>query len=379
MLCILLSLACNVLQPTIPTSTPILQRPTSTSLPATLPPEPSPVPTEETVTNFPSRIVYSLFSRGEGVFIHTVDANGENDIRLTENDCVAALPAWSPDGSLIAYYCYDSQKQKASLWVMKQDGSEARFVSDMPDLLPYQWSHDNSKIVFYAPQADGTENDIYVLELTNGEIVNITEGSPVWDAFPSWSPIENVIAFVSDRSGDGKSLDDVWTMNADGSNLVNLTNNGENWEDDYPSWSPDGSLIAFFRSSIFGADEGGPAGLWVMDADGGNQRLVTAIDGFRASDAAKWSPDGSYLAYPFKLGEVEEVWVVPSKGGEPVNVSNLPGRKGSISWSPDSNALIFTNNNDDQNTLKIYIALPDGADTHPLLSGERDGFGDWAP
>ena len=234
--------------------------------------------------------------------------------------------------------------------------------------------------MYHAPQPDGNENDIYVLDISSGETVNLTEDSTVWDAFPDWSPNGDLIAFVSDRAeGGGKALDDVWTMKPDGSGLRNLTNNGEDWEDYYPAWSPDGKSIAFFRSGIMAPSEGGPAGLWVMDADGKNQRLVTAIEVFRAGGTPVWSPDGQYLAYPFELDGVEDVWVVPVAGGEPVNVSDLPGAKSHISWSPYSKALIFTNDYDVDGTLLIYIAIADGSDTHLLLTHEMYGFGDWAP
>lgn len=377
---IVVSLACQTLQPIIATPTPIPPTPTSTAIPATPTPILSPTPEPQTA-EFPSRIAYSHFAE-DGIFINTVDADGENDVRLTGDDCIGALPVWSMDGSLIAYYCYDPDLDKSNLWVMNQDGSDARFVVELPDLALIKWSPDNQHLVYHAPQPNGTENDIYVLDIASGGIVNLTEDSMVWEAFPDWSPNGDLIVFVSDRAEEGgKALDDVWTMKPDGSDLVNLTNNGEDWEDYHPAWSPDGKSIAFFRTaSLFGENvEGGPAGLWVMDVDGKNQRLVTAIDGYRASGAPVWSPDGQYLAYPFDVDGVEEVWVVPSAGGEPVNISDLPGEKSHISWSPDSKALIFTNDYNVDNTLLIYLALPDGSDTHLLLPYEQYGFGDWAP
>ncbi|MBN2118594.1 MAG: PD40 domain-containing protein [Anaerolineales bacterium] len=375
------SLACQALQPVPPTVT-AAPPPTPTSPPIPAAPAPAPSPTEEILDqpSFPSLIAYSLFAEDEGVYIHTVDADGKNDIRLTERGCVGALPTWSTDGSLLAYYCYDAERENSDLWVMNPDGSEKKYVAVLPGLPRLNWSPDNRYVVYFAPQPDGKENDIYVLELASGESEDITRDSRVWDAYPDWSPDGDLIAFASDRAPGGKALDDIWVMKPDGSDPVNLTNNGENWEDYHPAWSPDGEAIAFYRGgSLFGEDpEGGPAGLWIMDADGGNQRLVTAFEPFGVFDAPAWSPNGRYLAYVTGIEEEQDVWVVPVGGGEPVNVSNLPGEKRAISWSPDSQALVFTND-DEQDELSVYIALPDGSDTHPLLPEGRYGYGDWSP
>jgi Tol biopolymer transport system component len=372
-------LACNALQPSTPKATapPVVESPTETSVPP--PATPTAEPAVEVGSRSDSPIAYSLFLAGHGIFIHTVDQHGRNDKRLVDKTCLGALPKWSQDGSMLAYYCYDAQQERADLWVMNSDGSDDRFVAEMPDLLPLKWSPDNRFVVYHAPQPDGTENDIYVLDIESGEITDLTKDSFVWDAFPDWSPKGDLIVFTSDRAEQGKALDDIWIMKPDGSGLVNLTNNGTDWEDYHPAWSPDGESIAFFRSSSLfeEADEGKPPGLWVMDADGANQRLVLALDILRASGPPVWSPDGEYLAYAFNLGEDGEVWVVSSAGGDPVNLSKIPGTKSHISWSPDSKALIFTNDTDD--TLEIYLALPDGSDTHALFEQGRYGYGDWSP
>src|SRR5512147_27130 len=84
---LLVSLACNALQPALPTSTPVpptatlTLTSTSTSVPATLTVTPSPTAESLPPADHPSRIAYSLFVEGEGIFIHTIDADGQNDVR----------------------------------------------------------------------------------------------------------------------------------------------------------------------------------------------------------------------------------------------------------------------------------------------------------
>ena len=81
---------------------------------------------------------------------------------------------------------------------------------------------------------------------------------------PVWSPVEDRIALVSEESGNAE----IYTMGADGNDFRRLTVN--NWEwDKHPSWSPDGKQIVFWSNRITGRRQ-----LWVMNADGSNQRSL---------------------------------------------------------------------------------------------------------
>ena len=85
-----------------------------------------------------------------------------------------------------------------------------------------------------------------------------------WSYDPAWSPKGDRIAFVSQEPGN----DEIYTMNPDGSDQLQLTSNTWEW-DKHPSWSPDGSQIVFWSNR-----DAGHRQLWVMDADGNNQRLL---------------------------------------------------------------------------------------------------------
>ena len=97
-------------------------------------------------------------------------------------------------------------------------------------------------------------------------------------AVAGWGQADGKIAFISDREGHG----DVWIMNADGSDPVNLTQGRDCAS---PAWSPDGTQIAY----IAGGE------IWLMDADGSNPQQVTddAVDKARLF----WSEDGSSIYY----------------------------------------------------------------------------------
>ena len=129
-------------------------------------------------------------------------------------------------------------------------------------------------------------------------------------AVASWGQADGKIAFISDREG----LADVWIMNADGSDLVNLTQ-GRHGPCVSPAWSPDGTKIAYLaysKDSASGRVDYSIGDVWVMDADGGNSQQMGSLTNPR-SDLV-WAEDGS-LIYSIKYFTGRyEVFVVALDG-----------------------------------------------------------------
>jgi Tol biopolymer transport system component len=148
---------------------------------------------------------------------------------------------------------------------------------------------------------------------------------------PSISADGRLIAYASDRGGDGNL--DIWVQQATGGSSIRLTNDSA--DDREPDVSPDGSLIAFRSYRI-------PRGIYVTPALGGDARLIAA-DGLRP----RFSPDGRSIAFwtgvwlaPRGIGQVRRTYVVPTGGGEPVQVAGMLASAGDPVWSPDGRALI---------------------------------------
>ena len=171
--------------------------------------------------------------------------------------------------------------------------------------------------IAFASNRDG-DLEIYVMDADGGNLRKLTNNSD-GDADPVWSPDGKRIAFKSDRDGHvnahGFPTADIYVMDADGSNQQNLTNNPNNdWD---PSWSPDGKRIAFTsrRDGPFNIE------VYVMDADGSNLQNLSnhPFDDRNPS----WSPDGAHIVFSArreghfenKFSITHEIYVMDADGG----------------------------------------------------------------
>ncbi|MDE2736223.1 MAG: hypothetical protein OXI72_17635 [Gemmatimonadota bacterium] len=129
-------------------------------------------------------------------------------------------------------------------------------------------------------------------------------------AVAGWGQADGKIAFTSWREGAG----DVWIMNGDGSDPVNLTQ-GRHRHCVSPAWSPDGTKIAYLAFSKDPASvlDYSIGDVWVMDADGGNPQQMGSLTNPRSNDLI-WAEDGSSIYFINYLIGSSEVFVVALDG-----------------------------------------------------------------
>jgi Tol biopolymer transport system component len=261
-------------------------------------------------------IAYANRENGQNhLYLMDLDKNyhGFNPRRLTTNSESEDYPSWSPDGSLIAF---QHSKDGSGIYVINLDGTGLRRLSPTPgfDATP-SWSPDGTKIIYIRVLDPFIPNvfprtEIRVMNLDGSDDHGIFS-SDNFDVEPRWS-VNNQIVFMGHRNGSMQ----IFTMNADGSNVKQLTTIAANHGD--PAWSMDGTKISF------GSDrEGGDKlNIYTMNADGSNVQQITHFDVPYESGDTSWSSDGERIAFEWdvngkKQSDPEayaEVWIVGADG-----------------------------------------------------------------
>ena len=212
--------------------------------------------------------------------------------------------------------------------------------------------------------------------------VKLTSGSAD-SGWAVWKPGGAKLAFESNHTDpdptDSEAINDIFTMNPDGSGIVKLTHSDD--VSDAADWSPDGSQIAFGSDRHNGADR---QEIYVMDADGTNVRRVSTLPEKAELDTApRFSPDGRRLVFARYINEDipirSALFTVRLDGSGLKQLTSWGIGAGDADWSPDGTKIVFEAFPDATSYGDIFTIDADGQQLTNLTDNERSGFGSSDP
>jgi Tol biopolymer transport system component len=254
-------------------------------------------------------------NHGYEAAIYAIDPDGSDLKLLTSTGKIAAHPAYSPDGSQIAF------ERDGEIWVMGAAGESPQRLTDprryIVDTEP-SWSPDGKRLVFVrSGKGSSGDADLWTVDSDGSALHRVARTKHLDERWPAWSPDGRLIAFTNVKPRAG-----IYTVNVHGRHLETVDASRQQPFDF--DWSPDGKRIALVRAN------GGRAQLLVVDSDGsGEHRLARTKD--KASSPA-FSPSGRSIA--FTVGATLNV--VDADGGKPHALLERPhnGADFDATWQP---------------------------------------------
>jgi len=265
----------------------------------------------------------------------SINADGSGLVQLTRDLPGCTDPAFSPDGTSIAFAAIGPRVDFGGLFdrdifVINADGS------GLTDVVPEEggqysptWSPNGSQIAFESPRGhSGT--DIWLVNADGSGLVQLTS-DVFMDQYPVFSPDGSSIAFVSNRS---RSYE-IWLMNADGSDQTQLTADDEEPEEiRYPAFSPDGLWIVFQarRSDSPSAETRRSFEIWVMNVDGSHLTQLT-LDDEMSDEHPDFSPDGRRIVFSCnRFGGSFDLCMINADGSDLTQLTTGPEDDMSPDW-----------------------------------------------
>ncbi|HEX2766550.1 MAG TPA: LpqB family beta-propeller domain-containing protein [Candidatus Limnocylindria bacterium] len=316
----------------------------------------------------------SLTVHGENGGLWSVNpATGEATLLVGDDgDFLAAGYTLSPDGSRVAIATWDEETYVPSIAIADADGSDERLLVENGDFPT--WSPDGTRIAYIDADPFAGGSALTVIDADGGEPRRLAAQA----SWMAWSPDGTRIAFIADATHDemfdSEEPGTLWVVDVESGDVTELAATAP--FSAAPAWSPDGSLIAFVGGTIETTD------LRVIDADGGNERVVSEGDGASFTEPA-WSPDGSRLAaVSYEFGFVAlttSVIIVDPTGAEAdrVVVTSSEDSFYAPTWSPDGAWLALTRTDVSFRSSTVVVDLEDGSET--TVARNTVGIAGWRP
>jgi serine/threonine protein kinase len=347
-----------------------------------------------------SRIAFTWSKASEsqgqgGVDLYAKGIGSENLLRLTSGSSERLAPAWSPDGTQIAFHRL--AKEESGIYVVPAQGGAERKLhtthASFGTFLQISWSPDNKSIAFADSPVSGGRDRLHLLSLETLESTQIEHDEKCQDeGMPAFSHDGRYLAYgcfstsggfavsvatsagVAPRvikdfpgwlnglawSGDNKRLFLSQFKTGDAQGALRELTIADGSVQDLPfgpggdlAISPKGDRLAYQNRS------GGSNAIWRGDLLHPQTPPVELISTTRDQAQPQYSPDGRHIAFNSNRGGAQEIWMSDPEGTNMLRLTNLNNVvTGCPYWSPDSSKVVFDSRtavNADHNHADLYI------------------------
>ena len=267
--------------------------------------------------------------------IFIINTDSSDPIQLTNLEQGACQPSWSPDGSQLVFISpcrargevYENLYSDAGIYLMNADGSGVTPLTEAlgADFDP-AWSPDGTRIAFTSNR-DG-QNEIYTLELATGKITRLTTtDGDIASSQPSWSHDGRMIVYTVKRLNAYQ----VWAMSANGEDKAQLVRSGQQLWDYLPFWSLDGSTIFFNQRNL------APTRPWLMSIPfAGHDTLApTKLILPTPIEDVEFSPDGLWIIFESSNGDGNrDIYFSTVSGSNRTRLTDDPEVDFDPTWRP---------------------------------------------
>ena len=252
---------------------------------------------------------------GRTTHIHRINADGSGEVQLTNGEEGESSPRWSPDGMRVAFLAKRGEDSETQIYGMRNSGGEASPLTEHDSSVrSFQFSPDGRHIYFTAPDAktpeekkkDKLKDDVFAFDedYKQHHLFRVApDGAGPQQAERITEGDYSVIGFRLSDDGmrvahhrslsplvDNRDEGEVWIMDVDGGNAVQLTDNTVS--EFGAQLSPDGTQLMFLSDSSADFETYFNDNIFVMPAAGGAHRVLYE-DMTHEVNSARWAPDGS--------------------------------------------------------------------------------------